>query len=181
VGKGGPVPSSYHVPAIVRDPRRPESHGRVVDAFTENVDVLPTICDVLGVPVPAQCDGMPLTSFVRGEEPPWWREAAHWEYDWRWEYIPFGPHDWPWDRRLESKHLAVLRADTVAYVQYGDGQWRCFDLAGDPTWGTEVGDPGVVLAAAQAMLTWRSRHAERTLSDMLLADGPVGRVPDTVT
>ena len=105
--------------------------------------------------------------------------AAHWEYDWRWEYIPFGPHAWPWDRRLESKHLCVARSDATAYVQFGDGQWRCFDLAADPTWRTEITDPALVLPHAQDMLTWRSRHADRTLSDMLLMDGGIGRLPDT--
>ncbi|HUI05148.1 MAG TPA: sulfatase-like hydrolase/transferase [Acidimicrobiales bacterium] len=180
LGKGGPFESSYHVPAIVRDPRLPGAHGTVVGAFTENVDVFPTICEAMGLPVPAQCDGMPLTAFLRGEEPPWWREAAHWEYDWRWEYIPFGPHTWPWDRRLESKHLTVRRSASTAYVQYGDGGWRCFDLDADPAWRTEIDDPGVVLGAAQAMLTWRSGHAERMLSDTLVIDGLVGRVPEAV-
>jgi len=180
IGKGGCFESSYHVPCIVRDPRRPEVHGRVVDAFTENVDVLPTVCEALGLGVPAQCDGLPLTPFLTGDEPPWWRDAAHWEYDWRWEYIPFGPHPWPWDRRLESKHLAVLRTDSAAYVQFDDGQWRCFDLGADPTWRTEVDDAAVVLEHAQAMLTWRARHADRTLADMLLVDGGIGRPPQVV-
>jgi arylsulfatase A-like enzyme len=179
--KGGPFESSYHVLGIVRDPRHPETAGTVVTEFTENVDVFPTICEAIDIDVPAQCDGMPLTPFLAGERPPWWRDGAHWEYDWRWEYIYSGPHPWPWDRRLESKHLAVLRDDSAAYVQYGDGAWRCFDLDADPTWRTEITDPEVVLRYAQSMLTWRSRHADRTLSDMLLSDGGVGRVPDTVT
>jgi len=179
IGKGGMFEASYHVPGIVRDPRYVPSRGRVVTEPTENVDLFPTICEAIGVEVPPQCDGMPLTAFLRGEEPPWWRRAAHWEYDWRWEYIPFGPHAWPWDRRLESKHLCVARSDATAYVQFGDGQWRCFDLAADPTWRTEITDPALVLPHAQDMLTWRSRHADRTLSDMLLMDGGIGRLPDT--
>jgi arylsulfatase A-like enzyme len=181
LGKGGPFESSYRIPGIVRDPRHPETRGVVVTELTENVDVFPTICDAMGVDIPAQCDGMPLSAFVRGEPPPWWRHTAHWEYDWRWEYIPFGPHRWPWDRRLESKQLTVSRSESVAYVQYGDGSWRCFDLAADPTWGTEIADPGIVLDHAQSMLTWRSRHTDRTLSDMLLYDGGIGRVPGAVT
>jgi len=138
------------------------------------------VCEAIGLPVPAQADGLPLTSFLGGGSPPWWRDRAHWEYDWRWEYIPFGPHDWPWDRRLESMHLSVARADAAAYVQFGSGDGRCLDLARDPSWGTEIDDPAVVLDHARAMLTWRSRHAERTLSDMLLIDGGIGRVPDAV-
>ncbi len=180
LGKGGPFESSYHIVGIVRDPRHPEAHGTVVTDFTENVDLFPTVCDAIGVEVPSQCDGMPLTPFLQGGRPPWWRDGAHWEYDWRWEYVFRGPHQWPWDRRLETKHLAVLRTDGAAYVQYGDGDWRCFDLAADPGWGTETTDPADVLGLTQAMLTWRSRHADRTLSDMLLYDGGVGRMPGAV-
>ncbi|MBA3287026.1 MAG: sulfatase-like hydrolase/transferase [Acidimicrobiia bacterium] len=168
---------SYHVLGIVRDPTRPAAHGTVVDAFTENVDVMPTICDTLGLPVPAQCDGLPLTPFLDGAVPERWRTAAHWEYDWRGELIGRVGHDWPWDRTLERQHLAVLRAEHAAYVQFGNGSWRCFDLAGDPTWRTVIDDPAVVLPLAQEMLTWRSRHTDRTLADMLVHDGGIGRWP----
>lgn len=181
IGKGGLFEASYHIPGIVRDPRHPEAHGTVVDAFTENVDLMPTICEAMGIDVPAQCDGLPLTPFLNAEQPPWWRDAAHWEYDWRWERIYQGPHPWPWDRRLESMHLSVLRSDTTAYIQFGDGQWRCFDLAADSSWRTEVDDTGRVLEQAQAMLAWRSNHADRMLADMLLIEGGVGRLPVKLT
>jgi arylsulfatase A-like enzyme len=177
IGKGGCFEASYHVLGIVRDPRHPEGHGRRVEAFTENIDVMPTLCEAMGIEVPAQCDGMPLTPFLNNDDPPWWRDAAHWEYDWRWEKILFGPHDWPWDRRLERQNLAVLRSEALAYVQFGNGEWRCFDLATDPTWRTELDDPAIVLEAAQSMLTWRASHADRQFTDMLLIDGGVGRVP----
>lgn len=177
LGKGGFFESSYHVLGIVRDPSSRTAHGSVVDAFTENVDIFPTICDAMSLPVPAQCDGLPLTPFLRGETPPCWRDGAHWEFDWRSAFISSGGHQWPWDRRLERQHLAVLRTETAAYVQFGDGSWRCFDLASDPTWGEEITDPAVVLVLAQAMLTWRSTHTDRTMTDMLLEAGGIGRKP----
>ncbi|MEX2208889.1 MAG: sulfatase-like hydrolase/transferase [Myxococcota bacterium] len=177
IGKSGFFEGSYHVLGILRDPRKPTPHGSVVTRFTENVDVFPTLCDALGIDTPAQCDGLPWTPFLRGESPPWWREEAHWEFDWRFTRIPHGPHVWPWDRRLERQHLAVLRGERCAYVQFGDGSFRCFDLAADPTWRTEVSDPGIVLAQAQAMLTWRSQHTERTLTGMLAEQGGIGRWP----
>ena len=179
-GKGGFFESSYHVLGIIRDPGAPTAHGSVVDAFTENVDIFPTLCDAMGIPTPAQCDGLPLTPFLRGEPPPWWRDAAHWEFDWRSEFIGSGEHQWPWDRRLERQHLAVLRTADGAYVQFGDGTWRCFDLAADPTWRQEVSDPTIVLGLAQAMLTWRSTHTDRRLADMLLEHGGIGRLPEPI-
>ncbi|MBI3784131.1 MAG: sulfatase-like hydrolase/transferase [Deltaproteobacteria bacterium] len=177
IQKLGFLESSYHVVGIIRDPRHPVAHGHVVDAFTENVDILPTICEAMGVDVPAQCDGLPLTPFLRGETPPWWRGAAHWEFDWRDLFIPYGSFPWPWDRSLEQHHLSVLRNHEAAYVQFGDGSWCCFDLAADPTWRTEHIDPATALRLAQAMLVWRSSHADRTLTGMLLADGGIGRWP----
>ncbi len=59
---------SYHVPLIVVDPR-PEAHGArgsVVQAVTESVDVLPTICEFMGAEVPLQADGWSLAPFLRG-------------------------------------------------------------------------------------------------------------------
>ena len=78
-------------------------------------------------------------------------------------------------------HLATLRTEDAAYVQFGDGSWRCFDLAADPTWTTEVHDPARVLPLAQAMLVWRSQHAGRTFADWLNEEGGVGRLPPTIT
>ena len=178
VQKAGYFEASYHVLGIVRDPRRREAHGSVVERFTENVDVLPTLCEAMGMAVPAQCDGLPLTPFLEGGDPPWWREAAHWEFDWRFGNIPRGPHVWPWDRRLERQSLAVRRTESEAYVQFADGDWLCFDLAADPSWRTQATEPGRVLAQAQAMLAWRAQHADRTLTGLLVQDGGVGRWPE---
>lgn len=177
IGKGGFFEPSYHIIGIVRDPSRPSGHGRSVDSFTENIDIMPTLCEAMDIEVPAQCDGLPLGPLLSGDSPPWWRTAAHWEYDWRWEYIALGPHEWPWDRRLERQNLAVLRDDALAYVQYGNGSWRCFDLTLDPTWRTEVTDPARVLTRAQEMLAWRAMHTDRLLADMLLIQGGIGRPP----
>ena len=168
---------SYHIPGIVRTPFHAATHGSIVDRFTENIDLFPTLCEALGQPVPAQCDGMPLTPFLLGETPPWWRTSAHWEFDWRFRRIGIDEAIWPWDRDLEMHHLAVLRRDDLAYVQFGDGSWMCFDIATDPTWRTLVTDASVVLSMAQEMLVWRSRHAERTFTDMLTFQGGIGRVP----
>lgn len=169
---------SYHIIGLIRDPRHPHGFGQVVTDFTENVDIMPTLCEALGQPVPLQCDGLPLTPFLRGEQPPNWRTAAHYEWDWRDVYIQLGTHEWPWDRRLERQNLAVLRNDRYAYVQFGDGDWLCFDLAADPTWRTKVTDPAIVLPLAQEMLVWRQQNLDRQLTGVLLHDGPKGRMPD---
>ena len=177
VQKLGYFEESYHIVGIVRDPRHPEAHGTVVEKFTENVDIFPTICDALDLPVPAQCDGLPLTPFLTGQLPAWWRTAASWEFDWRYLSIPHATGGWPWNRRLERDQLSVRRSNDAAYVQFGNGSWLCFDLAADPTWRTKVTDTDRILREAQGMLTWRAEHLDRTLTGMLLEDGGIGRRP----
>jgi len=177
LGKLGYFEESYRVPGIVRAPGLLSGHGSVVEAFTENVDLFPTICEAIGLEIPVQCDGLPLSAFLEGRAPEWWRSAASWEFDWRYLSLPRGAFGWPWDRRLERQNLAVRRSEDTAYVQFGDGSWRCYDLAADPTWRTEVDDCERVLAQASSMLAWRSEHADRSLTSFLLESGGVGRWP----
>lgn len=176
--KCGYFEASYHIVGIVRDPSRPAGHGTVVTEFTENVDIAPTLCELMGIAVPLQCDGLPLTPFLDAQQPPHWRTAAHYEWDWRDAMIPFGNWQWPWQRTLERRNLAVARTTDHAYVQLGDGDWLCFDLAADPTWCTTTTDPAVVLPLAQRMLVWRQQHLDRTLTGMLMRGGGIGRRPD---
>ena len=147
-------------------------------SVTENVDIAPTLCEAMGLATPIQGDGVALTAFLEGSVPDRWRDAAQYEWDWRDEFIRDEPDRWPWDRRIEHCHLAVRRSAERAYVHFGDGSWRCFDVRADPGWSVEITDPAVVLDEAQAMLTWRSTHADRSLTGLLLEDGGIGRWPD---
>lgn len=177
VEKIGWFEQSYHIVGIVRHPHHAQTHGTSVRAFTENVDVLPTLAEVMGVEVPAQCDGRSLMPWLRGDDPASWRSSVHWEYDWRSFLLPWIEHPTPGDEALNSAHLAVTRTDDAAYVQFGDGTWLAFDVADDPTWRTPLTDTAGVLALAQQQLLWRSRHTDRTLSDLVLERGGVGRWP----
>ena len=69
MGKGGYFDESYRIPLIVRDPRRaPMRPRRVVRRFTENVDIMPTMLEAIGAPIPLQCDGLSLAP-VPGRRP----------------------------------------------------------------------------------------------------------------
>jgi hypothetical protein len=128
-----------------------------------------------------QCDGHSLIPFLSDHEPTDWREGASWEFDWRYALIPHVQNQWPWDDRLNESHLAVHRTIDTAYVQFGDGSSLCFDIATDPTWRTLVTDPERILHMAQRMLVWRSRHADRTLTGLLVEHGGVGQWPPGVS
>jgi arylsulfatase A-like enzyme len=173
--------TSQHIVGIVRDPRHPAGHGTTVSHFTENVDIMPTLCEAMGISIPAQCDGLPLTPFLEGVEPEWWRDAAHWEYDWRFALIPFDRFEWPWKRRLEQLNLSVRRTDTHVFVQFADGDHLCFDLLADPHQRVTTDDPAVLWREARATLQWRMEHADRTLTGFLVEEGGKGRWPDNVS
>lgn len=170
---------SYRVPCIVRDPRA-ATRGAVVEDFTENVDILPTIAEMLAAPVPAQCDGMSLADHLAGRAPEHWREAATWEYDWRQVFIGADGDGWPANRGPARSSLCVRRTRSHGYVQFGNGDWLCFDLAGDPTWRTPERDAATAADLARRMMSWRMEHAPRELTGIVLGDEPVGRWPDAI-
>ncbi|HUI48211.1 MAG TPA: alkaline phosphatase family protein [Acidimicrobiia bacterium] len=162
---------SYHVPLIVRGPG--VTAGRVVDAFTEHVDVLPTICELLGTAVPLQCDGRALTPWLRGAAVDDWRADTHFEFDFRDPDSPLIEE--AFGLTLEECALAVLRDDHGKYVQFSGFPVLpsiFFDLDDDPAQLRNVADEAAyattVLGYAQRMLAWRMQHTERTLTGMKL-------------
>ena len=178
IQKLGFFPQSYHVIGLWRDPRR-DAAGATIERFTENVDILVTLADALGVDAPAQCDGRSLTPLLDGLDVPW-RDAAHYEWDYRYLFIGDGRKPWPHDRFLSRRNLAVSVSMDVAYVQFSDGSYRCYDLLADPTWRTPYRDGDRVLAAAQEQLVWRQEHLGRDLTDMVLGPDRRGRWPQRV-
>ena len=77
----------------------------------------------------------------------------------------------------EKKHPAD---GLTAHVQFGDGEYVCFDLEADPTWRTTTNDDAVIAREARAMLVWRMEHANRQNTGLLVEDGGVGRWPSGV-
>jgi arylsulfatase A-like enzyme len=175
IQKLGWFDASYHVLGIVRDPSRPHAHGTKVDAFTENVDLFPTLCEMIDEPIPRQCDGLSLLPWLDGRTPEGWRDAAVYEWDWRDQLLHLGARDeWPARRGLVRQHLTVRRAMDHAYVQFGNGDWRCYDLAADAHYGVRITDPAMVLPHAQALLSWRQEISERTHTSTLITEaGPL--------
>ena len=158
---------SFHIPLLVRDPRR-SARGSVVDSFTEAVDVFPTLCELLDDAIPRQCDGRSLVPFLDDVTPDDWRDAAVWEFDWRFLTAGRDGAGWPADRRSASHQVTVRRSDDIGYVQFSDGEALVYDLAADPTWRTMLDDPARAWAEARALLAWRAQHTDRTLTGIFL-------------
>ena len=169
---------TYFIPLIIRDPRAASDPGRgeTIDAFSENVDVMPTILEWLGLEVPAACDGTSLLPFCQGQKVQDWRAEAHAAFDFR--HFPgleggrtlgLAPDQCSanliWDRRYKYVHFAGL---PPLFFDLETDPHEFHDLADDPA------HHELVLEYAQKMLSWRMSHDERTLTNIRL--GPGGMV-----
>jgi arylsulfatase A-like enzyme len=173
---------SFHVPLIIRDPDAAADGGRGarVDAFTESVDVLPTICRWMDIEIPLQADGFPLQPFLTGDglgpdgRPEHWRTEAHWSWNFS-DPVTRGAEQF---LGVPMAHcsLDVGRGADVKYVQFGcDGDVLpplLFDLSADAAQQHDLvrsGEGGEIgWAAAQRLVQWRMRNEERVLSGTML-------------
>jgi arylsulfatase A-like enzyme len=168
LGKVGYFDQSFRIPMIVRDPSRvaDASRGRIVDSFTETIDCMPTILDWLGLEVPRQCEGHSLLPFCRGETPSNWRQEVHYEFDFR--DIYYSHPETALGLTMDSASLAVVQDREYKYIHFAALPPLLFDLDEDPgQFVNRADDPayaGIVRDYAQKLLSWRLRHADRTLT-----------------
>ena len=168
LGKVGYFDESFHIPLIIRDPRQEADagRGRLVERFTEQVDIMPTILDWLGAVPPRQCDGRSLLPFCHGETPADWRRHVRFEYDFR-DCITEMPQQ-TLGLHMDDCSLAVIQDEKFKYVHFAALPPLFFDLEADPEQlYNRAEDPSyleTVLEYAQAMLSWRMRNADKRLT-----------------
>ncbi|MCA0021036.1 alkaline phosphatase family protein [Mesorhizobium sp. B264B1A] len=178
LGKGGFFDASYHIPLVIRDPRHGHTAGVALDRFTEAVDILPTLLDLLGGEPAPHLDGHSLRPFIAGEEPSDWRDAAHWEFDFR--SIAKGEAERHFGLASRQCNLAVIRTEKFKYVHFGGGlPPLLFDLEKDPAeLANLAADPAYLpirLEFAERLLAWRAEHLDQSLTlAELTRDGIVG-------
>lgn len=179
IEKLGFFEQSYRIPLIIRWPGATGTPGRVVEAFTENVDVMPTLLDLLDAEPSDFCDGASLRPFLDTDlgdgvdhsgwsAPEGWRSAVHHEFDFRdpgSEIIEqvFG-------LRQDQCTISVLRDRHTKYVAFCGGlPPLLFDLDDDP--GELVdrhGDPALAareLAMVETLLRARMEHTDPRLAN----------------
>jgi len=182
LGKCGYFDAAYHVPLIVKPAGGTPAAGRVVEAFTEAVDVAPTILAAIGAEIPPAMDGRPLTPYLEGRAPAVWRDSVHWEYDFR-ELGSASVED-QLGLTVDTAQLAVLRDRAFKYVHFTGLPPLLFDLARDPgELEDRSRDPDYATVRADyagRMLSWRMAHADRTLAgwSLVTPGGPTHTAPN---
>jgi arylsulfatase A-like enzyme len=168
LGKLGYFDASFRVPLILRDPAPAANatRGRIVEEFTEAVDVMPTVLEWLGAKIPRQCVGRSLLPFAHGRAPVDWRREAHYEFDFRDIYYS-APERWL-GVAMDRASLAVVQDRRFKYVHFAALPPLLFDLGADPgefrNLAPDVAHATIVRDYAQKMLDWRLGHAEKTLT-----------------
>ncbi|MBX2826254.1 MAG: alkaline phosphatase family protein [Gammaproteobacteria bacterium] len=166
LGKMGFYDQSYHIPLIIRDPGYGVAHGKSVTLFTESVDVMPTLLDLVGQPVPAHLDGKSLVPTLRGETPSVWRASAHWEFDFRSVISQRAEQELHLPSQLCN--LSVIRDNNYKYVNFAGMPPLLFDLAEDP--GETINRAeyesyqSIRLYLAEKLLRWRAEHLDQSLA-----------------
>lgn len=166
LGKIGFFDESFRIPLVVKDPKAKGRGGAIDEAFTESVDVMPTILDWLGGEAPRACDGRSIVPLVHGHHPADWRTELHYEYDFR--DVHYSTPDSYLELPFDQASLCVVQDADYKYVHFAALPPLFFDLKADPNQlVNRAGDPAYaerVLAYAQKALSWRLIHADKTLT-----------------
>jgi arylsulfatase A-like enzyme len=113
----------------VADPRpaADATRGRVDERFVECVDVVPTVLEALGLPVPGhRIEGRSLVPLLHGEDPPW-RDFVYAELDYGFKAARVALGRTPQQARGFS-----IRTRTHRYVNWLDLPEQLWDLGADP-------------------------------------------------
>lgn len=130
---------SAHIPLLMRLPSSMnEKKAQVIDNPVELRDVLPTLLDAAGAPIPTTIEGKSLLQLARSEGG--WREYIDLEHD-----ICYGPEN-HWNGLTDGKWKYIYHAR--------DGEEQLFDLRQDAH---ELNDLAGRAEYSQELRLWRSR------------------------
>lgn len=129
--KGFPYEGSARIPFLLAGPGLADHGGTARDEVTELRDVMPTLLDCAGLPIPDSVEGRSLLPLAKGAQAADWRSSLHgehtllgqslqWITDHRWKYV--------WLSKTGQEQLFDLRADPNETT----------DLAGDRTYADEL-------------------------------------------
>jgi arylsulfatase A-like enzyme len=177
LGKGGYHDQSQHTPLVIYDPRE-SARGKTVDAFTEAVDIYPTLLEAMDVAPAHVADGSSLLPWLSGT-PARWRDAAHWEFDFR--DVSGQSAETAFGIDSTGLNMVAIRTAKWKYVHFAALPPLLFDLEADPDNLVNLaGKPEhalVQLEMAEKLLSWRARHLDQTLALVELTSRGVVRQP----
>lgn len=125
---------SARVPCIVHCPpawKMPQ--GQVFDQVVELRDIMPTLLDAAGVPIPESVDGRSLLDLMRGKDDGW-REFIQGEHTMSYG-LTWG-NQWVTDGR--EKYIWFHHTGRELFFHLQDDPAECHDLSRDPAWQARI-------------------------------------------
>lgn len=110
---------SAKLPFIVRAPRALECPRNIrCDEPTTHMDIMPTLLDIAGAPIPASVEGDSLVPLIHGDEAPQWREFVHGEHNGflNHQFVTDGKRKFVWDTFTGREQYFDLSADPYETV-----------------------------------------------------------------
>jgi len=150
VGHGvGVYQSLVHVPLIIKFPH--QNSQATVDDLVSSVDIMPTILDQLGYPIPAWVQGRSLLKPAPGSGRPVFSESFA---------DPYVSRMYPKLRRVER----AIFFGRFKYIQSTIGKRELYDLTADPGENQNLYDSGNPLdqSLANELNSWRRTVAHRS-------------------
>ena len=108
-----------HVPWIIRWPGKVKP-GSVSDSWVVNIDNAPTVLDMVGLPIPADMQGVSIRPLWEGPAPADWRKTYYYHY------YEFGSPHWV------LPHYGVRTERYTLINYYTINEWELFDRQKDP-------------------------------------------------
>ena len=105
---------SAHIPLMIRHPRIP---ARKIEAPVSIADIFPTMCGIMGIDCPEDCDGQTLLALMKDGQDASRRDYAFSEYN----------------AHGLSGGMYMIRWNHYKYVFYTEAEPQLFDLVADPS------------------------------------------------
>ena len=131
--------SLLHVPFLLSWPGRLDPRV-VTDTFVEQVDVMPTLLDLMGIETPLGVQGRSLMPYLRGEaerhkDAVYGEVCPPWLYSRFEDYEAFETHHGSWEdtpMNVPGDFNKCIRTTDFRYIWYGTGEEELYDLTNDP-------------------------------------------------
>ncbi len=180
-GKQTIFDAAFHIPLIIRDPNATKMHGDNVNAFTESIDITPTILDWVGLTPPRSMNGKSLKPFLNGNTPTHWRQHVYFELELGEPAKPTA-YQSSFGLELRDANVAILREDRYKLIHFNGGiAPLLYDLSNDPNEMKNLAQDQhyakIMLKMTQKLLNHRMTHANPSLSDMMVSSEGVINFP----
>jgi len=110
---------SIRIPFIIRYPGLIKDPGRRAKQMALNIDLAPTLLDILNVPIPANMQGMSLKPIILSDK-------SKGRESWLYEYCS--------ELTSNVPGITAVRTENYKYIEYQNNAWpsELFDLTKDP-------------------------------------------------